>query len=172
MRTSISTDQSWNGRHLTITFVTPNKRDARIHDAIAKKAFRIWESRGFVLGHQLEDWRRAESETLRPLTCGFLVLDDKIELNTDPALFDEGEITVWVEPLRLTICGKERVCKPGDTLVKGGSGLNGDLIFRFLDIPFEIEPFCATARFKGRALEIDLPKAGAMRKVASQKKAA
>jgi len=109
---------------------------------------------------------------LRPLTCGFLVLDDKIELNTDPALFDEGEIAVWVEPLRLTIRGKKRVDEPGDTLVRGGSGLNGDLIFRSLDLPFEIDPFRATARFKGRALEIDLPKAGAVRKVASEKKAA
>jgi len=57
-------------------------------------------------------------------------------------------------------------------LVKGGSGLNGDLIFHSLDLPFEIEPFQATARFKGRNLEIDLPKAGATQEVASEKKAA
>ena len=172
MRRTSSSERSWHGRYLKITPLKPVERDARIHDAIAQRAFQICEKRNCVPGHQLEDWRRAESETLRPLSCGYIVLDDKIGLSTDAACFDEGEIEICVEPRRVTICGGQRACKTGDMNEKAVSSLNGNLIFRTLDLPMQIEPSQVTARFKGRTLEIDLPKGHGMQKAATEKNAA
>ena len=172
MRSPSSAEQSWSGRHLKITAVTPSEQLKRMRDVIARRALQICENRRYEPGHQLEDWRRAESETVRPLNCGYMVLDDKIGLSTDAACFEEGEIEICVEPRRLTICGRKRGCEPGDMAEKGTSSLNGSLIFRALDLPLETEPSQVTARFKGRTLEIDLPKAHEMRKAATEKNAA
>lgn len=172
MRPPSSTQRSWNGRRLTITSLKPIERDGRIRDAIAKRAFQICESRGGSSGHQLEDWRRADSEILRPLNCGYLVADDKIELSTDAASFGEGEIEICVQPRRLMICEKEQICKPGGPREKIGSSMNRDLVFWYLDLPLEIEPSEVTAKFRGRTLEIDLPKAHTMEKSAIEKHAA
>ncbi len=164
--------QSWKGRHLKVTRFTPNDLDTKIRDAIARRAFQISESRGFAPGHEMEDWRRAESEVVRPLNCGFLVSDNKIELTTDAACFDEGEIEVCAEPWRLVICGTDRACKPGKMPERNASHAGQDVIFRSLKLPHEVLPSQATARFKGRILEIDLPTAQRMQAVRTLKNAA
>ena len=79
------TVKSWNGRYLKIRRVTPEERARIIRDAVAKEVHQNCESRGCEPGHELKDWRQAESEILRPLNCGFLMLDDNIELSTDGA---------------------------------------------------------------------------------------
>ena len=169
MKSALSAERSWHGRHLKITLLNPIERDAKIHDAIAQRSFQICKKRNCAPGHQLEDWRRAESETLHLLNCGYLVLDDKIALSTDAACFEEGEIEICLEPRRLTICGRQRGRKQGVLTQKATSSLNGNLIFRALDLPVQIEPSEVTARFKGRSLEIDLPKALGMHKAATEK---
>ena len=115
----------------------------------------------------MKDWRQAESEILRPLNCGCLVLDHSIELNTDAASFAEGEIEICVEPRHLTIFGMEWANTPEGVAVSAGSKSAGHSIIRSLELPLEIEPSEASARFKGRMIEIDLPKAYANQKVAA-----
>ncbi len=154
--------RSWNGRHLKITRVTPEERAGIVQAAIAKRAFQISESRGSEPGHELEDWRRAESEIPRPLNCGFIVLDHSIEVSTDAACFGEGEIGIYVEPRHLTISGTERTCMP-----EAVSKSPDRSIIRSLDLPLEIEPSEASARFRGRMIEIDLPRVYAKHKAAA-----
>jgi hypothetical protein len=172
MRQETSTERSWNGRNLKIAPVSPAEQSKRIRDAVAVRAFQICESRGCGAGHDAEDWQRAESEIVGPLNCGHLVLDDRIWLSTDVAYFEKGAIEICVEPRRLTICGTPRIGKPSQPPESGGSGSRKGVIFRFLDFPVEILPAQATAKFKGRFVEIDLPKAQAMRKIRGAKSAA
>lgn len=172
MRRETSTERSWNGRKLTIAVVSPDEQSKRIRDAIALRAFQTCESRGCGPGHQGEDWRRAESEILAPLNCGHLVLDDRIWLSTDAACFEKGDVEICVEPRRLTICGTTRGCKPPQTAENGGSGSHKDFIFRTLELPVEIEPSQVTARFRGRFLEVDLPRAQAVQKIRDERNAA
>ena len=158
---------SWNGRHLKVTRVTPEERAGIIRATTAKEAFRISESRGFKPGHEMEDWRQAESEIVRPLDCGFLVSDHRIELSTDAACFGEGEIEICVEPRHLTICGTERACTPGAASKSADSRSADRSIIRSLELPLEIEPSGVSARFKGRMIEIELPRAFAKKKAAA-----
>lgn len=152
----------WNGRHLQVASVTQEEREGIVRAAIAKRAFQISESRGLKPGHELEDWRRAESETVRPLNCGYLVLDRGIDLTTDAACFGEGEIEICVEPRHLTIRGTESTCPP-----EAVSTPSKRSMIRSLELPIEIEPSEASARFKGRMIEIELPKAYAKKKAAA-----
>jgi HSP20 family molecular chaperone IbpA len=154
--------RSWNGRHLKITRVTPDERAGIVRDAIAKKVSQNRESLGFEPDRELKDWRQAESEIVRPLNCGFLVLDHSIELTTDAACFDEGEIEICVEPRHLMICGKARTGTP--EIVSKSAECS---IIRSLELPIEIEPSVVTAGFKGRTIEIQLPKAYAKQKAAA-----
>ena len=82
--------KSWNGRHLKIRRVTPEERAGIVQDAIAKKVLQNVTSLGFEPGHELKDWREAESEILHPLNCGFLVLDNSVEVNTGCGKFWRG----------------------------------------------------------------------------------
>lgn len=175
MRSPEPPKQSWRGRTLKVVAMDPGEQTKRIHDAVARRAYHIFERRGSTLGHELEDWQRAEFETVSLLDCGCLVLDDKVSLNTDLSVFAEGVIEVCVEPHRLTICGKiphRRLVLPtrrhyahprkeSATLERNGSSSEEDFVFRVLDLPVAIEPSRVAARFTGRTLEIDLPKAQA-----------
>jgi len=146
--------KSWRERHLKIRRVTSVERVGIIQGAIVKKVLQNAESRGFEAGHELKDWRLAESEILRPLNCGFLVLDNSVELSLDAASFGEGEIQICVEPTHLMICGK------GHTNIQGiGSKPADQAVIRTLELPIEIDPSAVTAGFRGRTIEIDLPKA-------------
>jgi HSP20 family molecular chaperone IbpA len=146
--------KTWNGRHLKIRRVTAEERAGIVQDAIAKKVLRNGESLGFEPGHELKDWRQAESEILHPLNCGFLVLDNRVELSLDAASFGEGEIQICVEPRSLMICGKDHTKTPEMT-----SESSDQSVIRTLELPLVIDPSGVTAGFRGRTIEIDFPKA-------------
>jgi HSP20 family molecular chaperone IbpA len=151
--------KSWNGRNLEIRRITTEERATIVRDAIAIRVFQNSESRGSEPGHELKDWREAESEILRPLNCGLLVLDNKVEICVDAACFGEGEIQICVEPRHLMICGKDRAKAP-----EIASRSAHRAVIRTLELPLEIDPSFVTAGFRGRTIEIDLPKACAKNK--------
>src|SRR5579863_598278 len=115
MKAPTFTMRSWNGRHLKIRQVSSEDRAAIIRDAVARRVAQNCESSGCEPGHELKDWRQAESEILRPLNCGCLILDRSIELSTDAAGFGDGEIEICIEPRHLTICGMEWTTPPEGT---------------------------------------------------------
>lgn len=45
----------------TVTAATPT------HDEIARRAYQLFEDRGFQHGHDIEDWKRAEAELTQGL---------------------------------------------------------------------------------------------------------
>ncbi|HEV2523180.1 MAG TPA: DUF2934 domain-containing protein [Candidatus Acidoferrales bacterium] len=151
--------RSWNGRRLKVASVTPEERKRIVRETIASRAFQLSEARGFEPGHGLDDWRRAEAEILGSLNCGCLVLDRSLELSTDAACFAEGTIEIYVEPRRLTICGKGRECAADPGSVQTGAKISSVSIVRNVDLPFEIDPSRVSATFKGRMIQIELPKA-------------
>jgi hypothetical protein len=159
MVTPAFSTRSWNGRHLKVASVTPTERERIVREIIATRAFQLSEAHGFEPGHGLEDWRQAEAEVLRPLDCGCLVLDRSLELNTDAACFGEGTIEIYVEPKRLTVCGKAKDCPAAFGPDQPGTKGSPVSIVRKFDLPFEIDPSEVRAKFKGRMIQIELPKA-------------
>jgi HSP20 family molecular chaperone IbpA len=141
-----------------IAVMDAEEQSRRIRRAIARRAYEIYESRGFAQGHEEEHWRQAERELVRRPCCGVMSEGDTIWVGMDAASFAEGTMELWVAPRMLTICGKPREDRIG---VKAGTrapSAREEMIFRMIDLPAEIAPTEVTARFRGHFLEIKLQK--------------
>ena len=57
--------------------------------AIARRAYELFETRGCEHGHDWEDWFRAESELLRPVSVSMAESNDRISVRADVVGFDE-----------------------------------------------------------------------------------
>jgi hypothetical protein len=155
----------WNGdfrklHDLNIRLVAGDELQSKMHDAVAWRAYHLFEVRGCIPGHETEDWARAESEIVGPLTCGALEQDHRICLTVDTTCFDEGPIEMWMEPQRLTLCGFDPNHKPFPVPPGQPERPRRNWIFRVHEFAVELDPAGVTARFNGPALDIYLAKAG------------
>lgn len=172
MNQQLAATRTKTGRSIRIIFDNSADRTKAIHDAVARRAYHIFESRGFAPGHDWEDWLLAESEIVRPLQCGLLELDGRISLTTDASCFERGEIAAYVEPRSLTLSGIASPCKERRKEEAEQTDLRGELIFRAMGLPHEVNPFGVKAKFNGCMLELSLPKTATDKEMHAQAKAA
>lgn len=127
-------------------------------NAIARRAYEIFESNGRAFGHDLENWFQAEKEFLHPVPVAIAESDGTFEVTAEVPGFTEKEIEIGVERCRLTISGKREAKKEekkGKTIWAESCS---DQILRIVDLPAEIETDKATATLKNAVLELTLPK--------------
>ena len=89
------------------------------YDSIARRAFEIFNDNGRWLGHELEDWFRAESELLHPVHLDIAESDDNLTIRAEVPGFNAKELEINVEPRKLTIAGKHEAqeeSKKGKTI--------------------------------------------------------
>jgi len=84
---------------------------SQIHDALARRAFDIFESRGRSPGHELEDWSRAESELLHPVPVNVTESNGQYIVRAEVPGFGGKDLEVMVKPLSLRISGKRETRK-------------------------------------------------------------
>ena len=58
-------------------------RIQQTYDSIARRAFEIFDNNGRWLGHDLEDWFRAESELLHPVHLEIAESDDNLTVRAE-----------------------------------------------------------------------------------------
>jgi len=68
----------------------------KMHDSVAWQAFQHYEKQGCESGHDVEHWKRAYSEMVRPLDCGVIVQNHRVCLTADASIFDDGMIEIYV----------------------------------------------------------------------------
>ena len=134
------------------------------HEAIARRAYELFETRGCEHGQDLADWLRAESDVLQPLPIKVGEYRDRLAVEAELPGFSAEEIDVSVEPRRLIISGRtspadkeaenffarEILAKSTEVLTKG--------TFRLLDLPVEIDANKVEAKLTGETLKVTLPK--------------
>jgi HSP20 family molecular chaperone IbpA len=151
---------------------TAVERTQQISDAIAHRAYELFETRGREHGHDWEDWFRAESALLTPLPARIVDIDGGLKVRAEVPGFTGKDVEVWAEPQRLIIYAKkQKISEPE----KGGAVLHGktsDEIFRVLDLPHEIDPDNLTVTVKNEVLEVTLPKVNPGKKMTAAVKAA
>jgi HSP20 family molecular chaperone IbpA len=125
----------------------------RIDEAIAHRAYEIFERRGGMSWHELEDWRRAESEIRTKLCVGVTSSDDALSVSCDVASFEMGTVEVWAAPLQITICGKRISHREPTARPNPYDGI----VFRVVPLPLEVEPSRVVTTRKRHFLEIHLP---------------
>jgi HSP20 family protein len=143
-----------------------------VYDAVACRAFKIFESNGQQLGHDLEDWLRAESEILHPVHMDVTEAGGQLRVRAEVPGFTEQDLEISVEANRLTISGKRETREEKKEGKKIFFELCSDRIFRVLDLPAEVDAEKVTATLKNGVLELEMPKAETARKIRIQAKAA
>ncbi len=143
------------------------EQERRIEEAVAHRAFEIFERRGKLAGHELEDWRQAEAEIESSRCFGQMSLDGTLWVSTDVAMFEPGTIEIWVASRKLTICGVSRDEIPQPVAKQRSSSPDKEMSFHVIDLNCEVNPAEVTAKIDDAlSLEISLQKA----ETASQKK--
>lgn len=147
-------------------------RANEIFGAISKRAYEIFEGKGYSTGHELDDWFQAEKELLHPVHIDIKESDDALSIKAEVPGFSEKEIEINVEPRRLVITGKRETKKEekkGKTIY---SETCADQIMRAIDLPAEVQTEKVTANLKDGMVELTLPKVAKARTVPVETKAA
>ncbi|MCL5006389.1 MAG: Hsp20 family protein [Acidobacteria bacterium] len=147
-------------------------RTQETYRSIARRAFELFEGKGRISGHDLEDWLRAESELLHPIHITINESEKGFKVQAEVPGFSAKELEASVEPRRLTITGQRETKgkhEKGKTIY---SERCANQILRVIDLPAEVDPAKATATLKDGILDFNIPKAIPAKKVRTGRKAA
>src|SRR5262249_39373193 len=84
-----------------------------IRETIALRAYQLFEDRGCVDGHDLEDWFRAEEETLLPISFSIDDLSDRLVARAEVPLPTLDDLEVQVQDQQIVICDRGPICVEG-----------------------------------------------------------
>jgi HSP20 family protein len=144
----------------------------RATDAITRRAYEIFESRGRIFGREWDDWFKAESEFLRPVRLELSESSDSFVVNAEVPGFRANELEVSVEPRRVTIAGHRESGKEKKAEKIVFSEHSSDQILRIVDLPAAVDPEKVQATLKDGVLEVTMAKAAAARKIPVEQKVA
>jgi HSP20 family protein len=130
----------------------------RIFDAITRRAFQIFESRGGIFGRELDDWLKAESEFLHPVKLNMTESDDSFRVEAEVPGFTAKDLQVQIEAGRLTISGKRETTEEQKKGKQVYQEHRANEILRVVDFPSEVDVSKATATLKNGMLELQVPK--------------
>ena len=106
MCTKPSTHPASRETTIPVIAVSAEEQIRRVEKAIANRAYQIFEKRGGMAWHELEDWRQAESELHGNLCFSETTVDHTVVIGTDPGGFAHGTLEIWVAPTRVTLSGE------------------------------------------------------------------
>jgi len=149
------------------------KHEECIFNSISRRAYELFENRGYSHGNDWDDWFRAESELLRPVKCHVLESDDHFIAHAEVPGFSPHEIKVSVEPRWLRIGGRAEASennKTGEAIIYslGHSLLPAEQIFHVAELSAAVDPSRAKVTFTDGMLEIVMPKASATTRARAQ----
>lgn len=128
-------------------------------DAIARRAYELFEAKGRLIGHDLENWSEAESELFEPTRVDVKESPEGLTVLADVRRFAAKELEVDLEPRRVTIIGKHQSHAERKTDTSYSSENCSTRLLRSLWLPVEIDTHHASARLKKGILELDVKKA-------------
>jgi HSP20 family molecular chaperone IbpA len=140
--------------------VTPEAVLGRVQetlDALARRAYEIFETEGRVAGRDRENWLRAEMELLHPARLEIARTPRGLRLCAEVHGFRASDLHVCVEPHRVTIVAERREAgkrTSGKTIY---SERRAERILRYVDLPVAVDAARATAVLKSGVCELSLP---------------
>jgi HSP20 family molecular chaperone IbpA len=135
------------------------ERIQHTYEAIARRAFEIFENDGRLIGNELGNWFRAESELLHSVHLELTETDDALGVRAEVPGFEAQELEINVEPRRLTLWG---IHETGEEVKKGKTVYSescAQQIMRWVELPADVDASKTSATLKDGILSIKLPKA-------------
>lgn len=134
------------------------ERINKTSQAIAQRAYEIFEGNGRRFGYDLEDWFKAEMDLLHQVPVNIVESADSLEVKAEVPGFTEKEIEISVEPCRLTITGKRKANKEEKKGKTVYSEFSSDQILRVVDLPESVDAEKVTATLKNGVVRLIMPK--------------
>jgi HSP20 family molecular chaperone IbpA len=131
----------------------------QIQLAITRRANELFQIRGREHGHDWEDWFRAESELLRPVSVAIATSLDRISVRANVLGFEKNELKVAIEPGRILIVGRRAPQRARDQHdVQAVIDMCPDQIMRAIDLPAQVLPEAAGVELHTGLLKFELPR--------------
>ena len=131
-----------------------------IKETIERRAYELFEARGFEHGHDREDWLRAESKTLLNVPVEITEGDSELAVHANVPGFAANDLKVEVTPRCLCIVGRHEEASEQTEEKAVAFQRRCKRIFRRVDLPSEIDPEGMEATVRDGLLEIKLRKFG------------
>jgi HSP20 family molecular chaperone IbpA len=128
-------------------------------DAIARRAYEIFEAKGRIRGRDLDNWLQAEAELFERTPLNIGESQDGLTVLAEVRDFTPKELEIDLEPKRVTIIGRGRSQVEQVAGTSARSQKRAVRLLRSVQLPVEIDSSHATARFKGGVIELKLKKA-------------
>ena len=132
-----------------------------IHERITRRAYQLFENRGYAPGGEKDDWFGAEAELRLPVEPQIRETADSITVFAAVPGFAAGELAVQVEPRRLTIAGLRESGGARESASGTTTERQFSLLLSTVDLPGEVDPPRARAALQRGTLGIALAKASA-----------
>jgi HSP20 family protein len=147
-----------NGQSLSpVSFEEFKNCRKEIRDLIARRAYEMFESRGRVHGHDLDDWFRAEAEKLHPIHAelsdaghAFVAVIAVPGGHLEQLKFSADARSLW-------ICGLPPRAESNADGAGEGPVISGSFL-RSFRLPAEINPSEIRATIRDDLLRVNLPK--------------
>jgi len=133
---------------------------AEIKDAIERRAYELFQARGYEHGHDREDWLCAESEILLNVAVEITEGETQLAVHANVPGFSGDDLRVEVAPHCLCIMGKHEEAVKETQGEPVASLRRCKRIFQLVDLPTEIAPDTMNATLHDGLLEIKLSKVG------------
>lgn len=146
-------------------------RMERMYDAVARRAFEIFEGNGRWNGRDLDDWLEAESEIIHPMHLEVLETNNTLTVKAEVPGFTAKELDVQVETYRLTISGKHESKEESSKGTTVYSERCANEVFRSIALPAAVDAAKVNATLKDGVLTVELPKTASGKSVPIETKA-
>ena len=143
-----------------------------LSNEIGQRAFCFFADHGWIHGHDLDHWLKAESEFLAPVSVELSETDTELAVRAEVPGFAEKDLEIGVEPGRLFIKGKVETKSEEKKKKTIYSEIATNEIFRSISLPSEIDPGKVTAVLRNGVLDVTMAKATPTNKIVVAAKAA
>jgi HSP20 family molecular chaperone IbpA len=129
-----------------------------LYDEVRRRAFRLFESRGCLHGHDVDDWLAAERSLVFAPPVELLEGDNQLEIRVTVEGYTAHQIRVSALPNEIVVDGDSSTNWVPRYLQIHFAELNDRKLLRRIVLPQGVRPYTATAVFKDGLLIITLKK--------------
>ncbi len=127
-----------------------------VHQVISSRAYELYEARGCEVGHDLDDWVKAEQELSKSESLEVLDTGQEIRIRARVNSLIGPEVAVGVSPQRVIILGQNLISEPAGS---DDPVSPRPVLLQVVDLVPKVNPTEAVARLSNGILEVTLPEA-------------
>ena len=161
MKNQVATEARATTKHVNPKLIKHQShldRLTELQEAIACRAYELFERRGCEHGQDQADWLRAESELLQSLSVEVREQEDRLAVEAQMPGFSAEQIEVSAELRRLIISGRSGLTDGGEAENTFSREILAKEAFCLLDLPVEVDAGKVEATFRDGVLNVTLPK--------------